>query len=163
MQIGEGKNGECIVSFISEHRERDFMHDGNRSIFLNKITKWPVMFVCSIHNKLIHMLCVHKTRSLTTWSAWNLALCMSLGTWKAPSICIQQTIHKVTTGSHKSRNLFVLLKNYTEGEVSEFGFTNLQVSEFGFTNLKVSGLGVWNSRACRIGVQKSREVSELGF
>jgi hypothetical protein len=40
------------------------------------------------------------------------------------------------------QNLFVLLKNYTEGEVSEFGFTNLPVSEFGFTNLKVSGFGV---------------------
>jgi hypothetical protein len=69
---------------------------------------------------------------------------------------------KVPTGTHKSRNLFVLLKNYT-WKVSEFGFTNLQVSEFGFTNFKVSGFGVWNSRGCRIGVQKSREVSELGF
>jgi hypothetical protein len=48
-------------------------------------------------------------------------------------------IHKITTGTHKSRNcLFVLLKNYMEGgEVSEFGFRNLQVSEFGFRSLKV--------------------------
>jgi hypothetical protein len=40
MQLGEGKVESlkrCIVSFISEHRERDFMHDGNRSIFSTEL------------------------------------------------------------------------------------------------------------------------------
>ncbi len=152
MQIGEGKNGGCIVSFISEHRERDFMHDGNRSSFLNKITKWPVMFVCSIHNKLIHTLCVHKTRSLTTWSAWNLALCMSLDTWKAQSICIQQTIHKVTTGSHKSRICLYSSRTTRKERSQNLG---LQISRF-------QNLGLQISRSQDLGFE-TLEVAELEF